>query len=141
MFQRTVVLAAAIVAGLLTLGCERGGRGSGAMGMMFPGPGGGGSSGVSGTSAEARQLCTYVIAQQGGTREVMCDETTTYIIPSVDECASELEAFPDCPALIVSDVEGCARATGPDPCMRPAGSESACSELIMCAFMGMGTEG
>lgn len=76
------------------------------------------------SESEIDDLCTYIIAEQGGARTEVCtdDEGLEYEIeyPTFDECVEFLLGYlEDCPSTVRQEEE-CAEKLGDDPCDDPA---------------------
>jgi len=111
------------VVGIVGVGCK-GDRPE--SGSMLPPPrdggsgGGGGRPGVSGTrtlsslsDTEIQRLCQWGVDVGGGDgRVIMCSETESVEVGTVEECRSE---FPSCDAT-VREAEDCILALWTDPC-------------------------
>lgn len=103
---------------------------------------GGGDEGFSGvdvtkrlgdlSAAEMRDVCTWVIAQQGGEGAVhQCENGDTVTLDTVDECVAERDGFDTC-SVTVRQLEECVLAVGEDVCLAP--STPVCQPLGECDF-------
>lgn len=80
------------------------------------------------SETEIDDLCTYILAEQGGARTETCEDADgefTVDFPDFDECVETLLAYgEECPATVRQEEE-CAEKLGDDPCDDPAACHAA----------------
>lgn len=82
------------------------------------------------TPDEAMEICAWAAAEQGGENLVFtCPDETTVETGSVDECVSQMAAWPECDATVES-LEACGLAIADDACN--SFTTSGCQALIAC---------
>lgn len=82
--------------------------------------------------AEMRELCTWVIEQQGGEGAMHdCGNGNSVTLDTIDECVAEQGDYADC-SMTVAQMESCVLDVGGDPCRAP--QTASCQPLGACLF-------
>jgi hypothetical protein len=75
------------------------------------------------SESEIDDVCTYVLAEQGGARTEECEDEDgnlfTVEFPDFDECVEFLLSYEECDATVRQEEE-CAEKLGDNPCDDPA---------------------
>jgi hypothetical protein len=120
------------------------GGAGGAGGTAFASEGGSwtnpGTSGVDGdkyldelTDAETLTLCRWTVPVQGGPGETPCSDSSTMVVPTVEECVTKLSS-PTVPHCLVSDTEACLNSIAGDPCLLT--TTKSCQIYTACVLGG-----